>query len=75
MKSSFFPGFLSSRSSLQINAVIYFNFTLISTSCLALRKCFLVFLIAHLDKEDVYLRASFAYLVILPKGKAMFGSD
>lgn len=35
----------------------------------------LVSLIAHLDKEDVYLRDRFAYLVILPKGKAAFGSD
>lgn len=35
----------------------------------------LVSLIAHLDKEDVYLRDRFAYLVILPKGKAVFGSD
>lgn len=66
MKSSFFHGFLSSSSSLQINAVIYFNFTLISTSCLALHK---------VDKEDVYIRDSFAYLVILPKVKAMFDSD
>lgn len=75
MKSSFFCGFLSGSSSLQINAVIYFNFTLISTSCLALHKCILVSLTAHLDKEHVCLRDSFAYLVILPKGKAMFGFE
>lgn len=35
----------------------------------------LVCLSAHSDKEDIYLRDSFAYLVIPPKGKAVFGSD